>query len=151
MIYTPLTLRAMRMAYEAHAGQTDKGGAPYIFHPMHVAEQMETEYETIAALLHDVLEDCDPAYRQAIRECFPAEVYAAVDAITKRDGEEYAQYVARVAADPIARRVKIADLLHNMDASRLCCASASASPERMAKYRAVLDKLIDMDAKQTTP
>ena len=81
MIYTPLTNRAMQIAYAAHHGQLDKCGMPYIFHPFHLAEQMDDEYAVCVALLHDVLEDTDYP-REALAAEFPAEVMVALDLLT---------------------------------------------------------------------
>lgn len=83
MIYTPLTNRAMQIAYEALHGQTDKCGMPYIFHPYHLAEQMDSEYAVCVALLHDVLEDTDYP-RDALVAEFPDEVVAALDLLTHK-------------------------------------------------------------------
>lgn len=118
MIYTKLTNEAMRIAYEAHHGQVDKGGIPYIFHPIHLAEQMPDEYTTCVALLHDVVEDTHMTLQQ-LEEVFPEEVVQAVAAMTHGKEEPYLDYVARVKENPIARIVKLADLRHNSDETRL--------------------------------
>lgn len=118
MIYTHLTNEAMKIAYRAHHGQTDKGGIPYIFHPYHLAEQMTDEYTACVALLHDVVEDSDVTLEQ-LAEIFPKEVVEAVALMTHNDDTPYLDYVARIASNPIAKAVKLADLLHNSDKSRL--------------------------------
>lgn len=118
MIYTHLTNEAMKIAYRAHHGQTDKGGIPYIFHPYHLAEQMTDEYTTCVALLHDVVEDTDVTLEQ-LAAVFPKEVVDAIALMTHDDGTPYLEYVARIASNPIAKAVKIADLLHNSDKTRL--------------------------------
>ena len=118
MIYTHLTNEAMKIAYRAHHGQTDKGGIPYIFHPYHLAEQMTDEYTACVALLHDVVEDTDVTPEQ-LAEIFPKEVVEAVALMTHNDDTPYLDYVARIASNPIAKAVKLADLLHNSDKSRL--------------------------------
>lgn len=118
MIYTHLTNEAMKIAYRAHHGQTDKGGIPYIFHPYHLAEQMTDEYTACVALLHDVVEDTDVTLEQ-LAEIFPKEVVEAVALMTHNDDTPYLDYVARIASNPIAKAVKLADLLHNSDKSRL--------------------------------
>ncbi len=118
MIYTHLTNEAMKIAYRAHHGQTDKGGIPYIFHPYHLAEQMTDEYTACVALLHDVVEDTDVTLEQ-LAEIFPKEVVDAVALMTRNDDTPYLDYVARIASNPIAKAVKLADLLHNSDKSRL--------------------------------
>lgn len=118
MIYTHLTNEAMKIAYRAHHGQTDKGGIPYIFHPYHLAEQMTDEYTACVALLHDVVEDTDVTLEQ-LAEIFPKEVVEAVALMTHNDDTPYLDYVARIASNPIAKAVKLADLLHNSDKTRL--------------------------------
>ena len=118
MIYTHLTNEAMKIAYQAHHGQVDKGGIPYIFHPFHLAEQMTDEYTTCAALLHDVVEDTDVTL-EALSAVFPAEVVEAVALLTHRPGDDYLQYVAAIRENPIARAVKLADIAHNSDTTRL--------------------------------
>ncbi len=119
MIYTPLTKKAMKLAYQAHHGQTDKSGIPYIFHPMHLAEQMEDEFTTCAALLHDVVEDTDMTFADLEAEGFPPEVTEAVRLLTHDDAVPYMEYLAAVKPNPIARAVKLADLHHNSDLTRL--------------------------------
>ena len=118
MIYTHLTNEAMKIAYRAHHGQVDKGGIPYIFHPFHLAEQMTDEYTTCTALLHDVVEDTDVTL-EALSAVFPAEVVEAVALLTHRPGDDYLQYVAAIRENPIARAVKLADIAHNSDTTRL--------------------------------
>ena len=119
MIYTPLTYKAMHIAYRAHHGQLDKSGAPYIFHPIHLAEQMDDEISCCAALLHDVVEDTDYTLADLEAMGFDGEVLAALRLLTHAEGEPYMDYVARLKANPIARAVKLADLAHNSDLSRL--------------------------------
>ena len=118
MIYTKLTNRAMQIAYEAHHGQTDKSGIPYIFHPYHLAEQMKDEYAVCVALLHDVLEDTDYT-REALAAEFPAEVMAALDLLTHEKGVPYLEYVEKIKGNDLARTVKLADLTHNCDITRV--------------------------------
>lgn len=143
MIYTARTIKAMRLAYQAHQGQYDKGGAPYILHPVHLAEQMETEDETIVALLHDVVEDGGILLRDLVNE-FGADIALAVHSLTNYGGCSYKDYIARVAKNPIARKVKIADLKHNMDLSRVMETEETMSYptyKRMQKYRESLEYL----------
>lgn len=140
MIYTHLTNEAMKIAYAAHHGQVDKGGIPYIFHPMHLAEQMEDEYSTCVALLHDVVEDTDITL-EMLAETFPTEVIDAVAMMTHGDDEPYLEYVARLKANPIARVVKLADLRHNSDQSRLENAPESTLAYFREKYRKAFEIL----------
>ncbi len=119
MIYTPLTKQAMKLAYRAHHGQTDKSGIPYIFHPMHLAEQMEDEFSTCAALLHDVVEDTDMTFADLEAEGFPAAVIEALKLLTHAPAVPYLEYVKAIRPNPIARAVKLADLRHNSDLTRM--------------------------------
>ena len=132
MIYTLLTKQAMRLAYEAHHGQFDKSGIPYILHPVHLAEQMDDEISCCVALLHDTVEDTDITLEDLARR-FPAEVVEAVSLLTHREGVPYFDYVRAIKSNPVAVRVKLADLAHNGDQSR--CAGSDITPERMAAWR----------------
>ena len=140
MIYTHLTIEAMKLAYSAHHGQTDKGGVPYIFHPYHMAEEMEDEYSTCVALLHDIVEDTDVTLEE-LSAIFPEEVVNAVATLTHREGEPYLEYVSRVKQDPIAKRVKLADLRHNSEESRLPDASETTLAYFREKYRRAFEIL----------
>lgn len=137
MIYTPLTKKAMRLSFQAHEGQLDKSGIPYVNHPLHVAEQMTGEYETCAALLHDVLEDCDYEPRDLRALGFPDEVVDALVLLTHEEGMPYLDYVEKLKPNAIARAVKIADLRHNADLTRLDSVT-DADRERVCKYEKAL-------------
>ena len=100
MIYTPLTVKAARIAYEAHHGQFDVCGMPYVFHPFHVAEQMTDEITTCMALLHDVVEDTDVTFEDLERE-FPGEVVDAVRLLTHGRDVDYLDYVRAVRENPV--------------------------------------------------
>ena len=136
MIYTPLTRKAMLLAYNAHMNQFDKSGVPYIFHPIHLAEQMDTEEECVTALLHDVAEDTDITLDELAEE-FPKEVIDALRLLTRRDDEDYMEYVEKIKANPIAVKVKKADLRHNSDRTRLEN-PALRDIERWEKYKRAL-------------
>ena len=111
--------RALVIAVEAHQGALDKGGAPYILHPLRLMHQMATADQRIVAILHDVVED-SPWTLDALRaEGFSEEVVAAVDGLTRREGETYEDFIARGATNPLARRVKLADIEDNLDLRRL--------------------------------
>jgi len=110
--------RAIGLAVEAHAGDTDKAGETYIRHPLRLMQQMESETERIVAVLHDVFEDTEYDLNN-IEDEFGSEVRDTVDAVTKREDEEYDGLIDRAAANPIARSVKIADLEDDMDIRRL--------------------------------
>lgn len=111
--------KARKIAETAHAGQVDKGGQPYILHPLWVAERCETAEEKIVALLHDVIEDTDRTVEDLRQEGFSETVLQAVACLTHREGESYMDYVERVCRNPLAARVKLADLSDNMDLSRI--------------------------------
>lgn len=110
MIYTPLTIKAMKLAYKAHEGQYDQSGVPYIFHPVHVAEQMDDEITTCIALLHDVLEDTSVTASELEQE-FPREVTCAVLLLTHDPSEDYAEYVKRLCANLLHAKSKL-QILH---------------------------------------
>lgn len=146
MIYTKLTNKAMRIAYRAHHGQVDKSGIPYIFHPIHLAEQMDSEYTTCVALLHDVVEDTDVTLAY-LAEHFPSEVVDAVALMTHTDDVDYFDYVQKIATNPIAKAVKLADLYHNSDASRMDEPDAATLQRWEAKYSKAL-KLLEQEGNQ---
>ena len=137
MIYTPLTNRAMRIAYKAHHGQTDKSGQPYIFHPYHIAEQMTDEVSVCVALLHDVVEDTDVTIEELERE-FPKEVTDALRLLTHEKGTDYFEYVKMIREDPVAVKVKLADIAHNSDETRFA-GCEEISGERLAELREKYD------------
>ncbi|MBQ9156265.1 MAG: HD domain-containing protein [Eubacterium sp.] len=117
MIYTPMTVKAMKIAYDAHHRQLDKNGVPYIFHPIHLAEQMDDEISCTVALLHDVVEDTDKTLDE-LKEEFPKEVTDAVALMTHDENTDYFDYVRGIKGNPYATKVKLADLAHNSDPSR---------------------------------
>lgn len=128
--------RAIQIAAQAHAGQLDKGGHPYILHPLRVMLRVSAGDARIAAVLHDVVEDSDVTLAQLRAEGFSDEVLDALDALTKRPGETRMQAAARAVAVPLAREVKLADNAENMDLSRL----PHPTPKdlaRLEEYRAV--------------
>lgn len=118
MVNTKLTRKAMKIAYNAHINQVDKSGVPYIYHPIHLAEQMNTEIECIVALLHDVVEDTDVTFEQ-LKQDFPEEVIEALKLLTHDKNTDYMEYVKKLKTNPIAKKVKIADIKHNADETRL--------------------------------
>ena len=133
MIYTPLTKKAMYLAYNAHHGQMDKSDVPYIFHPTHLAEQMEDEISCCVALLHDTVEDTDVTLAELAKE-FPREVVDAVALMTHAEGVDYFDYVRAVKQNPIARQVKLFDLLHNSDQTRCADLPAKKRAQLKEKY-----------------
>ncbi len=119
MIYTDETKKALKLCFEAHKNQTDKSGIPYVFHPFHLAEQMETEETVIAALLHDVVEDTEYTFDDLREMGFSEKVISALILLTHDPAFDYMEYVAAIKKNPIAKAVKLADLRHNSDLSRL--------------------------------
>lgn len=118
MIYTEKTKRAMKLCFDAHKEQVDKSGLPYVFHPFHLAEQMQDEDTTIVALLHDVAEDTDITLEQISEFGFGEEIVQALALLTHAKEVPYMDYVRAIKPNPIARAVKLADLKHNSDLSR---------------------------------
>lgn len=149
MIYTPLTNKAMKLAYNAHHGQVDQGGMPYIFHPFHLADQMKDEIAACVALLHDVVEDTDVTVAELEQE-FPKAVTDAVRLLTHERGTDYFDYVRALRNNPVARKVKLADLAHNSDETRLGeCGDISAEQiaERHRKYEKAR-KILETEEKE---
>ena len=134
MIYTEKTKKALKLCFEAHKDQTDKSGMPYVFHPFHLAEQMETEETTVVALLHDVVEDTDYTLEDLKNMGFGEAVTDALALLTHDDAVEYMDYVRAIKGNPIAKAVKLADLRHNSDISRLDVVDEK-SLARREKYR----------------
>lgn len=129
-----LVEKAIGIAVTAHRGQRDKSGAPYILHPLRLMSRMETDAERIVAVLHDVIEDTNVTADDLRREGFTEEVLDALACVTKTHEEEsYAAFIRRAAANPIARRVKLADLEDNLDARRLGEVT-DKDAKRMTKY-----------------
>ena len=140
MIYTEKTKRALKLCFEAHKDQTDKSGMPYVFHPFHLAEQMETEETTVVALLHDVAEDTDYTLEALKGMGFGEAVMDALALLTHDDAVEYMDYVRAIKENPIAKAVKLADLRHNSDISRLDVVDEKALARR-EKYRQAMTLL----------
>ena len=137
MVYTPLTNKAMCFAYKAHHGQLDYNGIPYIFHPIHLAEQMDDELSCCAALLHDVVEDTDITLNDLRRE-FPEEVIRLVGLLThdvsaESNNQDYFDYIRAIKEDPTAVKVKLADIAHNSDQTR--CTGSGLTEEQLAFWR----------------
>ncbi|EUB83331.1 HD domain-containing protein [Pseudomonas sp. GM30] len=132
--------RAIAIAATAHAGQVDKGGAPYILHPLKVMLRMSSLEERIVAVLHDVVEDCGISLDDLRKEGFSEEVLSAIESVTKMPGESYEDFVERAAQNPIGRVVKLADLEENSDLSRITSPSWE-DLERVEKYRRAIGRL----------
>lgn len=132
MIYTPMTKKAMQIAYNAHHGQVDQVGAPYILHPVHLAEQMDDEISCAVALLHDVAEDTSVTLQQ-LSEVFPQEVIVPLTLLTHEKGTDYFEYVKAIRQNPVAVKVKLADIAHNSDQSR--CVGAGLPEVKLQYWR----------------
>lgn len=145
MLYTPKIIECLRFVEELHHGQYDKIGAPYILHPIFVADQMDTEDETIVALLHDVLEDTPITLNDLRNRGYLDEIVAAIDALTRRTGETYSAYIERLSNNKLARRVKIADLQHNLDPERTKMLDNASLQNR---YRNALQKLTNIELEE---
>ncbi|MFN7989769.1 MAG: HD domain-containing protein [Thermoanaerobaculia bacterium] len=130
--------RAIAIAAEAHSGEVDKAGQPYILHPLRVMLRLATPEERIVAVLHDVLEDTTITREELRAEGFGEAVIEALDSVTKRVGEDYEPFVRRAAGNPIGRRVKLADLADNTDRSRLPNPT-SEDEARFAKYERAME------------
>ena len=118
MINTKLTRKAMIIAYNAHKNQVDRAGVPYIYHPIHLAEQMDTETECIVALLHDVVEDTDVTFAN-LEKYFSKEIIDILKLLTHDKSIDYLDYIQKIKDNPIAKKIKIADIIHNSDETRL--------------------------------
>lgn len=135
--------RAIAIAVENHAGQVDKAGAPYVLHPLRVMHQMDTESEQIVAVLHDVVEDTGTTFDELRQEGFDDEVLEGIDSVTRRDEESYDDFILRAAANPIGYKVKMADLLDNLDMRRIKQATEKDF-KRLSKYKDALNTLKSM-------
>jgi hypothetical protein len=134
--------RAIKMAAIAHAYQKDKAGRPYMEHLIHVMSGMDTDEERIVAILHDLVEDHPENTFSSLRhQGIPDRCVEAIEAITKRRGERYDDYLARVKANPLARRVKIEDLRHNADLRRIPGLLTQCDRQRTEKYVHALEFL----------
>lgn len=132
---------AIALALEAHRGQTDKAGSPYILHPLRVMLRLQTDLEMMVGALHDVIEDSAVTQEDLTEQGYPDDVRDALALLTKREGEEYREFIERIAPSQLARVVKIADLEDNMDVRRLD-KIGPAEAERLQKYREAWEKLV---------
>lgn len=134
MIYTGMTKKALKLSFEAHKNQIDKSGMPYVYHPFHLAEQMIDEDTTIVALLHDVVEDTDYSLDDLSSIGFSDKIIDAISLMTHDKNIPYMDYVAQIAKNLVAKAVKLADLRHNSDLTRLD-AVTDKDLKRMEKYK----------------
>ena len=143
MSYSIDVAAARALATKAHEGQTDKAGLPYITHPERVASRLTTPEAQVVGWLHDTVEDT-PITLRDIGAAFGPETAAAVDAISRRNGEPWSDYLERVAANPMARQVKISDLIDNSNLSRIPHVTLK-DVERQKKYNKALKKLLEKE------
>lgn len=129
-----LLAKALILATESHDGQFDLAGKPYILHPLHVMSKMEREDDKIVAVLHDIVEDTDVSLEDIEGLGFPGHILRAIDALTRREDESYSVYMSRVASNEIATRVKIADIRHNLDFTRIPRDLSEKDLERIKKH-----------------
>lgn len=134
MIYTMLTKKALKICFNAHKYQVDKTGIPYVFHPFHLAEQMNSEEEICVALLHDVVEDTDVMFEDLINEGFNENIVNAVKLLTHHKDTPYMEYIEKIKGNQLARKVKLADLRHNSDLTRLDL-SVDKIPTKLELYK----------------
>ena len=106
------------LATEAHRGQVDRAGSPYILHPLRLMCRVNSDTERIIAVLHDVVEDTDYTLDDLRERGYSEEIVTAVDCLSRREDETYEQFIQRIKPNPLARRVKLADLMDNMDIRR---------------------------------
>lgn len=138
--------RAIVIATEAHAGQVDKAGAPYILHPLRLMLRMQTNDERIVAVLHDVVEDSHWNLDNLRAEGFSEQVVLAIDSVTRRDSETYGDFVLRAGRDSIGRRVKLANLEDNCDLTRIATPT-ERDYARIDRYRRAIEQLRGQDVR----
>lgn len=133
MIYTALTKKALQIAFDAHKDQLDRAGMPYVFHPFHLAEQMLDEVSVAAALLHDVVEDTGIAFDALAKQGISMDVIDILRLLTHDPAVPYMDYVQKIkdSGNPRAIRIKLADLNHNADPSRL----NEVTPEDLKRFQ----------------
>ena len=131
---------ALSIARQAHEGQLDKAGVDYIEHPIYVASQVDTEEEKAVALLHDVIEDSSVTAEELLNAGLPETVVTAIQILSKKKGQDYQTYLENVKSNPLARVIKLADLKHNSDLSRLSSVT-DKDLERLEKYKKASDYL----------
>ena len=144
MIYTEMTKIALRICFDAHKEQVDKSGLPYVFHPFHLAEQMKDEDTTIVALLHDVVEDSELCLDDLVKIGFSDNVIEAISLLTHKKSDTYMEYIDKLSVNPIARTVKLVDLKHNSDLTRLDLVSEK-DISRCKRYEKAIGFLEDVE------
>ena len=137
---------AIILAARAHEGQLDKGGHPYIFHPLRLMLQLESEKDQIIAILHDVIEDTDWTLDKLREKGFSEEIVSVIDCLSRREEEDYEEYIDRLMLDSTACRIKLLDLRDNLDLTRIRGDSADAR-ERVKKYQRAQKRIQEALAK----
>lgn len=132
---------AIALAVEAHRGQLDKNGSPYILHPLRVMLRLEGELERTVGILHDVVEDTAYTFEDLRQMGYSEEVITALDGVTRREQESYEEFVNRSQSHPVSRRVKLADLEDNMDVRRWQAEPSEKDFERLKRYRRAWEQL----------
>ena len=140
MIYTVMTKKALKICFEAHKNQVDKTGLPYVFHPFHLAEQMDDEDSVCVALLHDVVEDTNITFEVLENEGINNSVIEALKLLTHNKDVPYMDYVMELKSNQLAKKVKLADLTHNSDLSRLNNVTEE-DKQRVQKYQQAIQLL----------
>lgn len=140
-----MTIKAMKLMFEKHKKQVDKTGVPYVFHPFHVAETLNDEISVTVALLHDIVEDTDMTFEQLALD-FPGEVIDPLKLLTHEKDVDYFEYIKQIGSNEIARKVKLADLRHNSDLSRMEHPT-SFDYQRNEKYLKCIEYLESLEEK----
>lgn len=140
MIYTEMTKKALKLCFEAHKDQKDKSGLPYVFHPFHIAEQMQDEESTVVALLHDVIEDTDYTTDDLKALGFCERIIEAIALLTHSPDVSYEDYLRGIKTNELAKKVKYADIMHNSDTTRLDPGDTRAEYWK-SKYKRALEIL----------
>lgn len=133
--------KAINLSVEKHRGQIDKGGMPYILHPLYVMTKVDTENEKIVAVLHDIIEDTDVTFNYLRSNGFSDEVLNALECLTRKNEEDYFCYIERIKTNRIAVKVKLADLEHNMDLRRIKNLTDEDIIRSIKKYKRAWDEL----------
>lgn len=131
---------AIKVAVNAHSGQVDKGGQPYILHPLRVMMSLIDEKDKIIGVLHDTVEDTDVTYDYLKEVGFDDEIIEGIKSVTRNKGETYNQFIDRVSLNPRGKRVKLADIEDNMDISRIPNPSEK-DYNRVEKYKKAKKRL----------
>ena len=134
--------RAIELAVQNHKGQKDKAGKPYILHPLRLMMSVDTDEEKIVAVMHDIVEDTEISLDDLRKKGFSDEILSAIECVTKKDEENYDSFIERIAQNPLAIKVKLADLEDNMDLTRLSKVTEK-DLERVEKYKLAKQQLLN--------